>query len=131
MPMPIKLLLTVLQMSAGLKILHQINSLAGIEEVSTPRHDLSTSDALLFYLKRYRYSKILNEYFKGQLQRHSDASGCDIVVGSRDPGMLNTEGSIATYPCLFKVVANAMGTAPVTGATSTLFEASAEEGSSR
>jgi hypothetical protein len=41
--------------------------------------------------------------------------------------MVKTERSIATYPLLFKVVANIMCTDPAVGATSVLFGATVEE----
>lgn len=58
-----------LQMSADLRTIRQIvppvQPIANIEDLSIPWPCFATFDAFLSRLKRYGYTKILSEYFKG------------------------------------------------------------------
>jgi hypothetical protein len=118
-------------MSADLKTICQIvppvQPLASIGDLSIPWPGFPTSGTFLSRLKRYGYTKILNEYFKDEFQRRLGACGCDIVLMSTNPGMIKTGGSIANYPLIFKAAAYIMGTTPTAGATSALFRATAEK----
>jgi hypothetical protein len=99
--------------------------LASIGDLSIPWPGFPTSGTFLSRLKRYGYTKILNEYFRGEFHRRLGACGCDIVVMSTNPGIAKTGGSIATYPLIFKAATYIMGTTPTAGATSALFRATA------
>lgn len=78
-------------------------------------------------VRRYGFTKLLNELYKTELQRRLSKENSGIIVVSIMPGLVGTENSLALYPWYFKPLLGILAVSPKSGATSALFGGTAPE----
>ena len=69
---------------------------------------------------RYSWTKLLNEWFKVELQRRLVADDIDITVLSGHPGLIGTENNFISWPWYLRFILHLLGRAPEVGGNSAL-----------
>ena len=69
---------------------------------------------------RYSWTKLLNEWFKVELQRQITTDNIDITVLSGHPGLIATENNYISWPRYLRFVLYLFGRAPEVGGNSAL-----------
>ena len=104
-----------------------IQSLASIEALKAPWPEYANDNSFFWSkLKRYAYTKVLNEIFKGELQRRLEGSAPNIVCLSAHAGLTLTP-AVVQLPYAFQFLTRILGSTPAGGATSTIFATTATE----
>ena len=102
----------------------KIASLKTLEDLNTPWQGFADSNSFWAQAQRYSFTKLCNELFKIELVRRLNEEGSKIITLSTNPGLVNTEGNLVTWPWLLKPLVIVFGATPRSGAKSALFAAS-------
>ena len=121
----VRLTLNYQMSSSGQFLCPNIPSIKTVEALIDPWPGFATSTGFVAQVKRYSFTKLLNELFKIELQRRLVKEGSTITVLSMHPGLIATENSMTSSPTLIRPLLWIFGSTPASGATSALFATTA------
>ena len=99
----------------------KISKLRSVGDLNRPWPGFEISNSFWAQVKRYTFTKVLNQLFTIELQRRLDEERADVMALSADPGFVATEGSIVTWPWLLQPFARIFAASEASGAKSALF----------
>ena len=80
----------------------KVTSIKAVEESNRPWESYATSNNYIGKSMRYAFTKMLNEWFKHELQRRLASEHSNIIVLSMHPGLIATDNNVVSFPYLLR-----------------------------